>query len=274
MSVASYAKSVLRAPGQDNFRNGRRARFWFYNGVDKRACPNKDNAGFTLIELLVVIVIIAILAAILFPVFVRVKATAHQTKCLSNLKQLTSAWLLYADNNNGRACPSYYNSGGWSYAWDFITKGNVAKDGLLSRYAKSQELKKCPAFKGQSWNRPFTGYAYNDSYIGRIINPDTYMAPQPPNPCLLNQITQPTKTVVFADAGFGNPVQAHNFLRSPYDSTTGDYTNGTVHFRHNGRADVAYADGHVSSTSKKYNTLNYAQECGTLSVDDSAYDLK
>lgn len=52
-------------------------------------------AGFTLIELLVVIAIIALLAAILFPVFARAKAAAKQSQCISNLKQIGSAILLY-----------------------------------------------------------------------------------------------------------------------------------------------------------------------------------
>jgi prepilin-type N-terminal cleavage/methylation domain-containing protein len=54
--------------------------------------------GFTLIEFLVVIAIIAILAAILFPVFARTPAKARQTSCLSNQKQLSLALLMYADD--------------------------------------------------------------------------------------------------------------------------------------------------------------------------------
>jgi prepilin-type N-terminal cleavage/methylation domain-containing protein len=57
--------------------------------------------GFTLIELLVVIAIIAILAAILFPVFVNAKERARQAKCCSNLKQLTQAMFSYADDHDG-----------------------------------------------------------------------------------------------------------------------------------------------------------------------------
>ena len=57
--------------------------------------------GFTLIELLVVIAIIAILAAILFPVFARARAKALQTKCLSNLKQIGLAFQMYAQDYNG-----------------------------------------------------------------------------------------------------------------------------------------------------------------------------
>ena len=57
----------------------------------------KGNKGFTLIELLVVIAIIAIMAAILFPVFTRAKMQAQRSACLSNLRQLGTACHLYAD---------------------------------------------------------------------------------------------------------------------------------------------------------------------------------
>ena len=61
--------------------------------------------AFTLIELLVVIAIIAILAAILFPVFAQAREKARQTSCLSNLKQLSSAMLMYAQDYDGLFAP-------------------------------------------------------------------------------------------------------------------------------------------------------------------------
>ena len=62
--------------------------------------------GFTLIELLVVIAIIAILAAILFPVFAQAREKARQTSCLSNLKQIGTAMQLYVDDNHERFPPA------------------------------------------------------------------------------------------------------------------------------------------------------------------------
>jgi len=94
----------------------------------------KRSNGFTLIELLVVIAIIAILAAILFPVFARVREKARQTSCLSNEKQLGLALTQYVQDNNERyPCGSagVYQSGrGWA--------------GTLYPYVKSAGAYTCP----------------------------------------------------------------------------------------------------------------------------------
>jgi len=71
--------------------------------------------GFTLIELLVVIAIIAILAAILFPVFARAKESGRRGQCTSNLKQIGNALAMYRDDNNGRNVSIWHNSGSVGY---------------------------------------------------------------------------------------------------------------------------------------------------------------
>jgi len=76
--------------------------------------------GFTLIELLVVIAIIAILAAILFPVFARVREKARQTDCLSNIRQLGVAFGLYKSDWEGAFPPAAcvtVGSVGWVRVW-------------------------------------------------------------------------------------------------------------------------------------------------------------
>jgi prepilin-type N-terminal cleavage/methylation domain-containing protein/prepilin-type processing-associated H-X9-DG protein len=96
---------------------------------------SRMKAGFTLIELLVVIAIIAILAAILFPVFAKARARAQQTACLSNLKQINLAIQQYNDDNNGRFMPAagFPNFNGGSFVV------------LLDPYVKSRDIFICPA---------------------------------------------------------------------------------------------------------------------------------
>lgn len=258
----SVATANGRASGR-NFRNGPKARFGL-----PRCCPG--SSGFTFIELLVVIAIVAILAAVVFPAIAGAKDNARRSQCVSNLRQIVSAWQLYASDNSGRACPSYYTTpDGEMCSWDFTfaPPGNW-KPGLLSAYARSGAIYSCPSFK-PSKSRPFTGYAYNASYIG---GDPVNVPPSTTVPCLLGQIACPTATAVFADAGYGSPVKPHNYLRAPSDTYL--FAAGTVHFRHDGSASVAYADGHVRTTSEAHLTDKAAPGCGALSEDDSAYDLR
>src|SRR5579872_1053054 len=73
-----------------------------------RTSAPKSGAAFTLVELLVVIAIIAILASLILPALSRAKARAQGNFCLNNTHQLTLAWMIYADEHNGRLA---YNLG-------------------------------------------------------------------------------------------------------------------------------------------------------------------
>jgi prepilin-type N-terminal cleavage/methylation domain-containing protein len=93
----------------------------------------RKKRGFTLIELLVVIAIIAILAAILFPVFTRAKENARRTNCIGNFRSIYQALNMYADNNHGfmPMPPQQVNGGyvqqemGFACLWNYVRNNKV-----------------------------------------------------------------------------------------------------------------------------------------------------
>ena len=115
--------------------------------------------AFTLIELLVVIAIIAILAAILFPVFAQAKEAAKKTACASNLKNISLAFIMYAgdyDDSMVRAgyssyppeiAPSRILQQWWGVQYIPALADGTAIDtskGLLQPYMKNQQIMECP----------------------------------------------------------------------------------------------------------------------------------
>ncbi|MCW3096653.1 MAG: prepilin-type N-terminal cleavage/methylation domain [Chthonomonadaceae bacterium] len=126
--------------------------------------PRVATFGFTLIELLVVIAIIAILAAILFPVFAKARESARRTVCISNVKQIGLAWMMYVQDNDETFPPSNSpNSSQWGPSTTFTgkypckpcrphLKGNdsVTYDATIYAlpYIKSIDIFKCPSDVG------------------------------------------------------------------------------------------------------------------------------
>lgn len=96
------------------------------------------SRGFTLIELLVVIAIIAILAAILFPVFAKAREKARQSSCLSNTKQIALAELQYAQDYDERF-PNHCRNDGATSSSSFCWIG------VIDPYIKNQQVKTCPS---------------------------------------------------------------------------------------------------------------------------------
>ena len=108
------------------------------------------NRAFTLIELLVVIAIIAILAAILFPVFAQAKEAAKKTACLSNLKQMGTAISIYLADNDDTYSPAYYyrnpcgTNNSCSAPSNLDATGIEQWSGFLQPYMKSLDMFRCP----------------------------------------------------------------------------------------------------------------------------------
>lgn len=114
-----------------------------------------NKRAFTLIELLVVIAIIAILAAILFPVFSLARQRAQAVRCLNNLKQLGTGFMMYADDNRGRMPPvgrehdpNIANWCGEINRWVYPERGSIYA------YVKSDDLYLCPVDRNREPTSP------------------------------------------------------------------------------------------------------------------------
>ena len=120
----------------------------------------RTTPGFTLIELLVVIAIIALLAAILFPVFGRARENARRSSCQSNLKQVTLGFAQYTQDYDERTIP--ISADGCSFSCGPTSVAFVwNRYNVLGTYTKSEQILKCPSQNSKRTQ----SYAYN-AYVG------------------------------------------------------------------------------------------------------------
>lgn len=202
----------------------------------KRTC-SQDNfveQGFTLIEILVVLAIIAILAAILFPVFARARENARRAGCMSNEKQLGLAFMMYTQDYDERL-PNYPSAGD-SY-W-------MAK---AFPYFNNYQVLRCPSAppakalalvngNGYQTTYAFIGgttaglYTYTGRSLASIASPSTTW--------MLVEVSYPT---LYESDGYGFPYIAFSGF-NPTPESNGYFPNPGPHFS---GTNVTYADGHV-----------------------------
>ena len=224
--------------------------------------------GFTLIELLVVIAIIAILAAILFPVFAKAREKARQTSCLSNLKQMSLAFLQYAQDYD-EGLPTHATQCGYG------TNGSLQWFEQIQPYCKNTQMFQCPSarmdnewmgncYPGQ-FNRPnfVTQYGYNvqiqeapfrnwgsnsvwqmsmyqrPAEVGLVADCFTTRWVSAPDPA-----SGVAVMVAFANWVPGtDPADAFNCGCWP--SITNMSVGTSKYTRHNGGSNIAFVDGHA-----------------------------
>jgi prepilin-type N-terminal cleavage/methylation domain-containing protein/prepilin-type processing-associated H-X9-DG protein len=227
----------------------------------------RTKRGFTLIELLVVIAIIAILAAILFPVFAQAREAARKTSCLSNLKQFNIAVQMYAQDYD-ELLPGLFQTGSNSPyygVWPWPV--------LVEPYVKSDALQDCPTTTKPGNLGPndmpfFRSYGWNFLYLGGYGVP----------PASLAAVQSPADTVLMADtySGLAAPYQNTGYyaLYAPsYFAGVNDWWElknipgreywGRITNRHQGGANVAFVDGHTK----------WARLPGTITRDNTLWDL-
>ena len=211
---------------------------------------DKQRNGFTLIELLVVIAIIAILAAILFPVFAQAREKARQATCQSNLKQVGLAVQMYAQDYD-ETLPTSGSSGGG---------GDVT--GLLEPYTKQkfgQGIWRCPSHaKFDPVNGWTSSYGYNFQYL---------LAPGPDYPhsgyngfsnsgVALSFLARPADSLCFMDQTVSpGSTNLWSYITRPGDPTNTDGF-GRPDFRHSGQANVLFCDTHVKTVRPSFAERN------------------
>ncbi len=192
--------------------------------------------GFTLIELLVVIAIIAILAAILFPVFAKAREKARQSSCTSNHKQIGVALLSYVQDYDEVFLNNCVYNGSTYDRWYVVG---------VQPYVKNSQIVICPSTKRVSGFSQYIGQGYQSAN-----RPTTAMA----------SIVKPAQTALVADA-YDSCMLPSSWRRpggSPSGAAYGAVTAAcgwrTPTAPHNDGANVAYADGHVKWLKGEYST--------------------
>jgi prepilin-type N-terminal cleavage/methylation domain-containing protein/prepilin-type processing-associated H-X9-DG protein len=185
--------------------------------------------GFTLIELLVVIAIIAILAAILFPVFARAREKARQTSCMSNMKQVALGMMMYVQDYderymacwNGPVAPG--DRGTTCLGWQHVVYAYERNSQLAicPSYARNTwEYDPAPNTVGMPWTYRYGTYAAN----GQIVRARAS----------LSSIAKPADTVAAIE------VYGDNISYMPSEGGAANYRNS-----HNEGTNIAWCDGHA-----------------------------
>jgi len=238
----------------------------------------RRKSGFTLIELLIVIAIIAILAAILFPVFNQARKKAAQTSCVSNLRQLSTAMKMYAQDFDDQFPYALYGDtvnrlSGWA---DVIFQGYVNNDQIYDcpgsnlrmdrftgvGYAQTRFIR---AYEGQ----PGVGYSYGIN----AMEPNPSLTPPitTGGPAGMRQgaVEDAASTILLCDSRFlgASSYSPHDFVIYTGSGNAGDYRLNEAIFsevdataaRHGqlGFFMAAYCDGHAKFI-KYENTINLA----------------
>jgi prepilin-type N-terminal cleavage/methylation domain-containing protein/prepilin-type processing-associated H-X9-DG protein len=226
----------------------------------------KRRKGFTLIELLVVLGIIALLAALIFPVFAQAREKARQATCTNNLRQIGMGVMQYMHDYDGMIFPQDSANGiapppAIYTCWWFHTDGvsENFSESYLGPYVKEQSLLNCPSIPLEVNDAIYPAYGINH-WIWYPHRP-YYNTEQPGDrrPITFSDIEMPGETLLFGDAA----CYSYDKLDRAIAISPDVDTCAAAHGRHSGFANVLWLDGHVHALKPVliYDS-QYASEAG------------
>ncbi len=259
-----------------------------------------SRRAFTLVEMLVVMAIIALLMGILLPVLASARSQGKAIVCRSNLRQLVLANTGYAIENNGSyalAASDIYPGGANLHRWhgvrEHLDEPFDSLKGPLVSYLADGAVKECPQKvkfrQGDPWDFNFEdgcgGYGYNMRYIGSKV----WQGDKKENyekSARNTEVASSAQTVMFADCAMvkadrGVPYYLEYSFSEPPLNDWG-YAWPSIHFRHRGKANIGWVDGHI--TSERMTDFNMVIYDGINSsdvmlgwfgpLDNSLFDLQ
>jgi prepilin-type N-terminal cleavage/methylation domain-containing protein/prepilin-type processing-associated H-X9-DG protein len=214
----------------------------------------RSRGAFTLLELVVAITIVAVLAVLGYAGAKLARDRGDAAKCVSNLRQLATATLTYVAENGGEfpAAQEPENLIRWHGQRASVYSRFDPTQGPLAPYLGfSRRIQLCPALgrvlEGEwSFEEGTGGYGYNATYIGGTPG-------YPFKPERLINIPAPNRVMMFSDCAFPreNGIQEYPYAEPwqwiDYRGRTRGGLSPSVHFRHNDLANVAWADGHITT---------------------------
>ncbi|MHC4714607.1 MAG: prepilin-type N-terminal cleavage/methylation domain-containing protein [Planctomycetota bacterium] len=252
----------------------------------------RGSHGFTLVELLVVIAIIGILSSLLLPALIRAKIAARSANCKSNLRQIAMAVEMFRIDHKDiypPVCNNTFLKFWWGKRSGYGKDDPVDHDeGYISQYIPGGQIGMCPQLVIDRMEMVASGatagYAYNSYYIGGDgENIALDWSNWPGMPARGGEVRNASQTIMFADSATVNDLFNPTLLRENWvlDPPSLNYRppapylpQAVVHFRHGGRANVLFCDGHVVSM-EPYEIWNVLDgSLGWLYPDDEYFDRR
>jgi general secretion pathway protein G len=214
--------------------------------------PDQLSRGFTLVELLTVIAIVGVLAAILIPTVTKMRASARASHCVSNLRQIGSAFALYPQDHAGRLpAPEKTELDGSKTPWFWALQPYVNNrvSGPFTDYTQLH-----PVFQCGEWALGRSDWGTNPPDIGYAMSIVLGGTPDPGREVMMSQIVNPSRTLlVIENPPAASPVfplaaaQPLEDFALTYFDTLAAQPAGCA--RHHGVANYLFADGHVQTMS-------------------------